>query len=405
MKTVGKSNAVLVFFLTLFIAYTVMPVVSLLVPAYVRIGLLLINVILLASDAGLSMFFRYLGKLVPIYIIAFFNLTQSFISGADIIYSLYDISGSIIISCAGLHLLDDGKEKTLSRILFVVIVINVITIITTIYGNTVYPAASRQLATGMTGESVLYNQYRAMNIGGFGFVYDLVLPTAILPFVFKQTKTTSKVLSISLYSLILYCAFITQYTTATLFVLFFGVFFFLRRMRNFGNAARATIILAVLFVLLAPVIFLFLSSSVESDIMSARLGELGSVFSGEGINDDSDASSRLELYMLSLGQFLSSPLIGVGTGGGGHSFILDNMAKYGIFGLLALFFMIRAVFKLYIVPFKTSSFYGYLLFGFLSYITLLFLNPFPMYMSVTFLLPLISKKIEHFHNTRSLHQS
>ena len=394
MSKGNNKNGALLFCLALFIAYAVMPIISLYLPAVIRVVLLLLIIVLLVSDVGFNSFMSYLGKLIPIYLFAIFNLIRLFFVGSDQIVAVtYDLFSMILISCMYFYAVD-GKHLRYSRsLLRVVIAIYLITTITTIIGNNIYPEASRMLATGMTGELAMYNMYRAFNIGGFGFVYELVLPVALLPFVFKE-KSIPRLVTIGVFLLILYCAYATQFTLALMVALGYGLFFFVGRLKNSRKAISSMVILGTIIILILPAILQFLSASLGSEIMVDRIEGVGSVVSGSDTSQDSDVDQRQSAYMTSISDFLANPLTGTGKNGGGHSYILDNMAKYGILGLLGLIIMMRSIFKLYIKPYSNTEFYGYMILAYIVFLLLTFLNPSPLYMSITFLLPLLAYRLK-----------
>lgn len=390
MSQSTNGKGILLVCLTLFIAYAVMTAVSFFVPAIIRVLLLVVIIILLCSEYGLDSFLGVLWKLVPVYIIAIINIIQIFSEGPDqLIAAIYDLSSYILISSVYLLIIKSHSFSFAKPLLKIVLIIYILTIVTTIYGNYLYPEASRRMATGMEGELALYNSFRAMNIGGFGFVYEIVLPLSLLPFVFKQ-NIISKSKAVMLYLLVLYCIYSTQFTFALIITAGFGTLFFIGSLRNTKKLVLNLTVIGVVLVMILPVLLQFLASSLSSDIMSDRFGDMGNLMAGGEVSEQSDVGARQFHYMESINAFLSSPLTGTGSRGGGHSFVLDNMAKYGLFGLIAIIIMLRSIFKIYIKPYKSSLFYPYLLIGYLAYLFMVVFNTSPLYMSVTFLLPLIS---------------
>lgn len=398
MKEVTKNRGLLLACIIGLVAYSVMPAVSLYVPAAVRVLLLLLTAFLLITDGGADRFFKNMSRLVPVYIIALMDLVYLvFTAPGQLLLSLYDIGSLFMVSLTFLHIFYGDKHYFSKRLIWVVIAIYAITAITTIYGNSVYPEASRRLATGMSGELEEYNIYRSMNIGGFGFVYEIVLPTVMLPFVFKE-KRIPRLLSILLYLLVLYCVYATQYTLALMIVLAFGVFFFMGKIRRMSDFVIYGVSFGIVLILALPIALKFLSTFLDSDIMSQRFSDMASVLSGgstsSGAGGVSDYDERQSAYRMSIDAFLSNPIFGTGKNGGGHAFFLDKLAKYGLLGLVALVIMLRKIFRLYIKPYKNTTFYGYLLLAFTFYLFMIVVNSSPLYMSVSFLLPLIAFALE-----------
>lgn len=385
-----RNRWALTFCATALIAYIVMPVVSLYVPAIFKILFMFLTIALLIADSGQNAFVSKCGKLILVYLLYIINIVMIlFNNPSAVLNSLYDLMGLMTISVVYLHISSGNKYKFGKLLLWIVLAIYFITSITTILGNNIYPEASRQLATGMGGELVLYNTYRAMNIGGFGFVYEIVFLLVILPFVFK-TKTIPQLISLGLYFLVLYVTYMTQYTIALTVSLGLGLFFLVGRLRSSRDVRIYGIVLGMLVVVALPSILSFLATTFDSEILTSRFVEMESLASSGTTSGTSDVDERQFAYMTSITDFLSSPLLGTGKNGGGHSFVLDNLAKYGLIGLMALVIMFRSIFKLYVFPYRKSSFYGYLLLGYIVFLFLVIVNTSPLYMSVTFLLPLIS---------------
>lgn len=389
MKNRIGVNAPLLIFVALFIAYAVMTVVSYHVSAIIRETILFIIITIIIVNYGIDDLLKCLGKLLPIYIFAILNLFVLLFNEPErIVGAIYDLSSYVIISTVFLLLFQKKDIINAKHLMRIVAVIYIITVITTIYGNMVYPAASRKMATGMGGELALYNHYRSLNIGGFGFIYEIVLPMALIPFVYKQ-KVIPRVLSLGVYLLVFYVIYVTDFTFAMIITAAFGVFFFIGKINNTKKLFVYALLFAIILNFALPAILGFLSS-VSSDLMAERFDELGNLFSGAEVSEKSDVGARQSYYMESIDAFLSKPFSGTGTQGGGHSFILDNMAKYGSLGVIAVVIMLRGVFVRFIKPFKNAQFYPYLLSAYFAYIFLLVFNTSPLYMSISFVIPLMS---------------
>lgn len=387
MEKSKDRGGILLFCMTALLMYMVMPAVSLYVPAIVKVALIIVVFVLIASDSHYSSIIGIAGKLIPVYLIGFVKLFS--VESGGLIASLYDFVGMYIVSCVYLYLFLENKSDYSRKQLRYVIIIYLITAITTIIGNNVFPSASRSMSTGMGGESLLYDSYRSFNIGSFGFVYELVLPVAFLPFVFKQ-KVIPRWVSLSIYTLILYCMYAAQFTIALVCVIGFGVFFFMGSIQKVRSLVGYAIMGLVIIILITPILLQFAATNIGDELMSQRFEEMGNVVSGSGATADSDVDARQYAYSRSINLFLENPLLGSGKGGGGHSYVLDFMAKYGLFGIIMLWIMLKSIFNIYIRPFRNTRFYGYFLLSFIVYILLLVLNPAPLYMGITFLVPLIA---------------
>lgn len=365
-----------------------MPAVSLYIPAIVKIVLIVIVVILLLTESSKGSFPKCVGKLIPVYIVAIFQLLT--VGPKYFLVSVYDLLGYLVVSHVFLYLFYEQKYSLALRLLKSAIIIYLITAITTIVGNTIFPESSRIMSTGMAEQKAMYDFYRGYNIGSFGFIYEIVLLVGILPYLFKN-RNIPRWITISLYAVALYCAYITQFTIATLCVVGIGGFFFLGNLRNTKKVVGYVLAFLVISLLILPTVAQSVTNMLGDDsIIGSRVAELGNIYSESGVDEASDAGERQSLYLQSFNAFLESPLTGTGKGGGGHSFILDTMAKYGLLGILMLWIMLRSIYRIYIRPFRNSAFYGYLLLSYLMYLLLIFVNPAPLFMSISFLMPLIS---------------
>ncbi|MBO4433508.1 MAG: hypothetical protein J5852_08255 [Clostridia bacterium] len=119
---------------------------------------------------------------------------------------------------------------------------------------------------------------------------------------------------------------------------------------------------------------MWLADIISSDSVSGRLTALaGGV---EGLENFED--NRLELYTMSLSAFFKSPLFGqlfsTTSYAGGHSFILDSLASYGILGGTTLFFIYRSIYKFFFKPFYNEAGFGFVLWSFVQAIILSFVN-------------------------------
>jgi hypothetical protein len=99
--------------------------------------------------------------------------------------------------------------------------------------------------------------------------------------------------------------------------------------------------------------------------------------------------AREEKYRKSISSFINNP---VGNwnfaSSGGHSYIFDTLAKYGILGLLLLIISFKIIYANYVKPLQSSYVYGYAIISFLIFIFLATLNPKVFTNFMLFVLPL-----------------
>ena len=132
-----------------------------------------------------------------------------------------------------------------------------------------------------------------------------------------------------------------------------------------------------------------LGDLIGGELTSARLQELSSFSANEQSYMEGDMEARSNLYMKSIYSFLSSPVWGSSSAAvGGHSFVFDNMAKFGLIGIVGMIMMFWAIFKRFFAPFKQQKWYGHILFSFFMVILLAILNPKDNLSILTFYIPL-----------------
>jgi hypothetical protein len=132
-------------------------------------------------------------------------------------------------------------------------------------------------------------------------------------------------------------------------------------------------------------LFTLIGNSTTSDQVQMRMFELADSFNG--ISTDGDVSNRMLLYMSSISGFFKNPIFG-GKGAGGHSYILDLLANYGILGGFPLLWIYTRVYHYMYKPFRNQPFFGYMLFCFVICILMAFLNTSPNWFAVTCIVPL-----------------
>ena len=245
----------------------------------------------------------------------------------------------------------------------VIVIAVVITGITTIIGCVNYPEAARTLATTKTSQDPLAVLYEWNNIGGYRFVYSTVLlfPFVILAFKLKKLHIVPTILFTVLAFTI---AITTEYTYAFVLLMMSTAMLFIPR----GIAVKKFILLifvCVLGVLLFRTTIGAIINNVGEHVgESTIIDKLKVLFLGKeavaGFSDDRD-----ELYRLSFNTFLRNPLFGnlfsESQKTGGHSFILDNLANYGLLGAGLMVFMYRGIYRVFIRPLKNQTGYCLLL--------------------------------------------
>ena len=282
-------------------------------------------------------------------------------------------------------------------LLVLYVVMSFITCITTYYGNITFPGASRILATGDLDGIPFQNAYQLANIGGFSFIYNMVMfvPILICTWKYRNRFNHSRLISlltITFIVIIFFTLLAAEYTTSLLlFVLCLSLFFIGNKI-NFKKLLLLGCIGGTIFILLKdPVanLFMDISESVESVNISDRLKDIAYNLKGESVGHDSDLKSRQETYGKSIDSFVENPFGNWNQKAvGGHSFFLDSLGKFGIFGLFFLVLLYYRIFKIYVYPIRNRGYYGYALFVFLIFMVTSVVNPQVFFDFMMFVLPL-----------------
>ena len=234
-----------------------------------------------------------------------------------------------------------SKVKYKKVLLLYIFILEIITLITTILGLRQYPTAARDLASEAASNPV----YKQLNIGGYDFIYGLVVLLPTILFFINQRK--HKIIWLFLLVASIYCIVISQYSIAI--VLSFGiiVIYFLLRVKSIE--ARFFLILFFVLGLLAILLFsetIFLTLSgffktINLDGVATKFYDLSRSLSSN--SSSGTVESRFYQYKLSFLAILESPLYGhifeQASAGGGHSEIMDIWVAGGIFAFLVAFYM------------------------------------------------------------------
>ena len=271
-----------------------------------------------------------------------------------------------------------GDYKAIGIITKVMIAVICITCITTIIASLIYPNISKlTYKDSATGENVA-NQ---LNVGGFDYIAGAcVLAPIFMVLVFKQKKRLYLIPLI----LCVVATFMSGYTIDFL-VLCIGIICFLYS--NKSGKLNAT---KIFFVFLTIIFVIFLAKNSiniadfigkNNEHLAGRFREINSFLNGD-LNDGTDLAYRITLYKRSIGTFLNHLLVGVGPyyfegnhGVGDHSQIFDDMARYGMIGVIAYAIALYC-FKHWLSRIKHDSGKQLsLMIPYISFVVLSFVNP------------------------------
>lgn len=360
----------------LIVAYSIAPIVSRFISTYLTTYFYMLVVLLAVA---LIMIKRKLVSLERCIILLFpflcWNILTYFIKTDGLILWGYKVLLNLLPVLLGYYLINYCRRKD-AFFPWLVFLLLAITVITTIVGCIQYPEAARYLATVADAQEADAVMYGWRNLGGYEFTYTVVLlhPLVILAYKRKKLKLIWAILaSIAVFTLAIY----TEYTTALLLCILTSTLYFFKKELNWKHMIGLVIVAILLFIVFQRQIseaLLYLSRQVKSENISARLEALAGGREGIANSDD----DRIALYEKSLNTFFKYPIFGTfirgGGGTGGHSFILDYIAQFGIVGVTLLVFMYRTIYKKFFLPYKKKDGFGYVFWLFLQTLVLSTVN-------------------------------
>lgn len=332
--------------------------------------------------------FQY-NSFILLYALSFIGIAFSIFGFSKLSVELYMVVQDALWFFLGFYILSINNKKQ-TRVLLIFMAASLIyTGFTTIVGNNLFPRASRLMTTGMLDDKDTFLSYKMMNIGDFMYVYTLTLCVPVWVYLYKEFHRLRIVAALAILGII-YITIKTEFTTALFFSLFSAFFLFLPR--DFKKPHIVMVLVGVMVISLAfPLLFSALAGSTSSDLISERLFSLGDLSSSQSIAsaDGSDLGARFEAWGTSLSGFAMHPLLGAGTSGGSHSYIFDNMCKFGIIGLFALIAVFRQEYLVYVKPYLRTNIGRYFYLIFLVNLMLCIVNTVNNIFFITLVIPLL----------------
>lgn len=282
-------------------------------------------------------------------------------------------------------------RRFLSKLIFILFSI---TALTTLIGLSTDPMAARNLATGLTEEYGL-RSYSIRNIGGYGFIYSLVI---MIPLLVGAWRTSCIRKSYVAFALILAvaCIFRSQYSTAlALTVVALSTIFIGKQFTSLRLCVFLLCEIAALLVLvnLLPIFINILSGlGAEASFLAYRLSDSLNTISTDGFL----GLDRVQRAEMSWSIFANNILTGnlfspMMKELGAHSTLLDLLASMGLLAVPFIsFFMIAVTGRLIkrftateIKPYAVATFVLFCILGIINTVLSSFTIP-----VVLFLLPL-----------------
>jgi len=381
-RVLTKGDKYLAWLFGALVLFSYLPILSLRVGAY--LFLLLVGVCyLVALFYSRSMFGRIIS---PLFLIMLFLLllyitspSLQFMGTRQIFIWLYDQSIFFLPLFIASFLFFTRRYQLLALVTQLALGVLVITAVTTYIGLNIFPEASRILATGDTGEDFAYYKY---NIGGYGFVYSLVIVTPAYIYLIRQHLVNRWVGLICLAFLSL-TIIKTQYAFAFLLLAFNLILFILPfrlvRPRTLITCAVVMIIILLCFTPWLPQSLNALASFVKFPILSNKISGMADYLQYGNTDSAEGVTVRQIKYEESILTFIDSPIIGnLGREyrrlPGGHSTFIDTLAITGLLGGILFFKILQYYYRRILKPFHLFPTFGYVYWSFLLYIILSFIN-------------------------------
>lgn len=372
-------------------------------PTPIKVGVAIVLFLFLIRDCSFKEVFSFIPIfMIPILDMMMFNKIEGM---TGIFIGIYGLLQIVIYTFYSYVYIKKKKTGSIITVLTSYLLLMLIESITTYYGCQIFPGASRLLAGMVTQGDGDFNVILNLNIGGFEFIYTLVLLTVVYIAIFKYTYKSHKFISICSLAMIV-VIFITilesEYTIALIqFALSMVLFFFSSKIQISKLLMYMTII-AFIGYLTKPIIVsaLIQTSEVIDGAQSSRLYDLAANLNGNNTSQYSDADIRESHYKTSFQTFVQNPMgewSPNDTKIGGHSYVLDNLAKYGFIGLFLMFIMIYSIYNLYIKPNSNKPYFGYELLLLLEALSMIIVNTQFYYPVLTFVMPMCAYLYDHYN--------
>lgn len=247
----------------------------------------------------------------------------------------------------GLSVMKHNDEKEIKILSVFAIVLTIANMIISINACRIYPDAIRGLvgATAL-GDIQMAQKYSRLGVCGYGFAAMMMLtPTLAYNIMKCCTRKWQRFLCLMVIFLsfvFLYYAGVTTPLLISLILLLYSVFFK-------EVSLKQLIVLGCVGSMVIPVLLTLLSDIpiFEGTNFESRIDTLNSAANGGNIEDDGDLAIRLSLIIKTLTAIFKNPLFGsLNADIGGHNYLLDIVAKYGMLGFILFFSFFKSMYKM-----------------------------------------------------------
>lgn len=307
------------------------------------------------------------------------------------------------------YLFRKGNIKLFIYVIFVFLLVEITTGISTIFASYIDPTLARMdYGTVRTENPQLYAFRMLLNVGDYHTTYGFTAMLPIFILIYKWAHVFPRHIMMRLLSLLVvfisvYTVYSASYTISLAICCLMLLLFLCPAKINktfFVSSLFLSIFLAFLLKQMIPFALETIAGHLDDPIMTERLLDLAkSIEYGEDTSaSGSDFNERMICYEKSWSGFLSNPFWGNMNYelSGGHSFILDNLGLMGLLGVGLLIIMLKTIWKRYISIFKMYPWFYYYGYALIAILVFFFLNPDDMSEQLLFFYPVSGYVIVHY---------
>lgn len=239
--------------------------------------------------------------------------------------------------------------EILKPVIYINVVLFLIWAIATLTALNVNSHAVRYLIRS----SEISRHYSSLGVGGFAFIYSLLIYITILIYLLKKQLNLNLISFFYIISLFLSVATVLKsgYTLAVILLVISMVTILFYSSNIWKNIIYFTFVAIILYILNYYILDIlhYLLKFAEGTNYRLKINDI--INSYELGEASGTAHDRLERYARSLSIFLENPLLGIGSVAtvGKHSLILDSFAQYGIvIGTLIIYILIYIPYHIFI---------------------------------------------------------
>lgn len=377
-KMVLKGSTLLELSLYVYLSYIMLPFLSVSLPPIIRTFIIMF---IMASSIVLTTFVypKRAGRMLILHLAIILFITIYYYGKGWYLRTDYigHLTNSYMFwaALAFTYTIENWEYDRKKRLYNFLMLLIIITSITTIIGNIVYPMASRVLANNARENA---DMYLSKNIGPYGFIYGLIV---MFPCIFIKSKSNKKYIFVI--ALIIAVQLVAQYSIAIIILIVLILFMSISPNYSLPRIAAISGLTAVSVFVFSPIFdkaLIYIISLFEAwgfDMFTDRFSTLAYMFTYGDMTGD--LSKRIDLYENSIYAFIKNPILGNSIAEntyelGGHSEILDTLGAGGIF---AMFLCIAVMYK-YVKSLGESegpSLYSCRGYSFLAFIIVALFNP------------------------------